>query len=131
MKKRFQSKYLTMILFLGFLAVMYLMNIPPLIYGCKVAASEFVHNGTLSPSHITQAHSNNFWQKESLINLNGGIHRLLGARAINDRYLMDNGQMTYTLEKSSIPTGSCFSFSGILKGALTYTMGMFFSRSAV
>ena len=106
MKKRFQSKYLTMILFLGFLAVMYLMNIPPLIYGCKVAASEFVHNGTLSPSHITQAHSNNFWQKESLINLNGGIHRLLGARAINDRYLMDNGQMTYTLEKYDMSEGA-------------------------
>ena len=106
MKKRFQSKYLTMILFLAFLAVMYLTNIPPLVNGCKAAATEFLQNGTIAPTHITQAHSRNFWQKENLINLNGGLHRLLGARAINDRYLMDNGHMTYTLEKYDMSEGA-------------------------
>ena len=106
MKKRFQSKYLTMILFLAFLAVMYLTNIPPLVNGCKAAATEFLQNGTIAPTHITQAHSRNFWQKERLINLNGGIQRLLGARAINERYLMDNGHMTYTLEKYDMRDGA-------------------------
>jgi len=35
--------------------------------------------------------------KEQLVTLNGGVQKLLGKREVNNRYLLDNGHMTYVI----------------------------------
>ncbi len=92
MKKLFSFRYLTSLAFLLFLLAFFALGLKSFLQeswhalrdGGGPAAAESRYNETLPGRDL--------W-----INLNGGLQRVIGRREVNDRYLMDNGQMTYVI----------------------------------
>ena len=91
MKKLFSLRNLTAVLFLLFLAFFFLLSLKPFLresyYG--------IRGGDTAQA---ESRFNEFLPGKSfLVNLNGGVHKLLGCREVNERYRLDNGQMTYII----------------------------------
>lgn len=97
MKKLLQTKYLTTILFLLLLAVVFLYSFSPFLYGCRVAAWNLLHKHTLDLSVVEEHYHDGFAGKDLFVTVNGGFQRLMGAREINQRYRLENGQTTYVI----------------------------------
>lgn len=92
MKKLFSLRNLTAVLFLLFLAVFFLLSLKPFLRES--------YYGIAGGGDTAQAESrfNEFLPGKSFwVNLNGGVHKLLGSREVNERYRLDNGQMTYII----------------------------------
>lgn len=92
MKKLFSLRNLTALLFLLLLALFFLLSLKPFLRES--------YYGIFGGGGTAQAESrfNEFLPGKSLwIDLNGGVHKLLGSREVNERYLLDNGQMTYII----------------------------------
>lgn len=92
MKKLFSMRNLTALLFLLFLALFFLLSLKPFLRESYFA---IVGSGGTAQA---ESRFNEFLPGKSFwVNLNGGVHKLLGSREVNERYLMDNGQMTYII----------------------------------
>ena len=83
-----------MVIFLFLLLIMFVMNLPSLFYGCRVAAWNLLNKSTFNLYVIEDYHTESFWCKTELITFNGFLNRIMGARKLNGRYKLDNGHMT-------------------------------------
>ena len=102
MKKLFQTKYLTMFLFLGLLTVMFCLGISPVCEGLGNAVNNRQDTGTMDFSTVEGTYNNQFEGKNFFITLNGAYQRLMGARVLNERYKLDNGHLTYLVPESDV-----------------------------
>ena len=98
MKKILKIRYLTALLFLLLLAVVYIFSLKPFFNGCKMAAWNLLHQKTLDLSVVETYYHDSFEGTDLFVTMNGGLHRLIGAREINQRYRLDNGQTTYIID---------------------------------
>lgn len=96
-KQRFLS-YLMTIFFLLFIGVFFLMSLYPLAAGGYRMVRDLLDGVPTGTSVIESVYNERLPAKNLLVTMNGGLQRLLGARSINDRYLLDNGQLTYTID---------------------------------
>ena len=102
MKKIFQTKYLTALLFVLLLAVVYTFSLSPFLKGFRIAAENLLNKHTLDLSAVEQKYHDGFAGTDYFVTLNGGFQRLMGAREINDRYRLDNGQVTYIIGECDV-----------------------------
>ena len=92
MKKLFSFRHLTALCFLLFLALFFLLSLRPFARESYYALR--AGGGTA----LAESRFNDFLPgKDALVTLNGGVQRLLGRREVNQRYRLDNGQMTYII----------------------------------
>lgn len=92
MKKLFSLRNLTALCFLLFLAVFFLLSLRPFLretwYALRAGGD----------TALAESRFNDFLPgKEGWVTLNGGVQRLLGRREVNERYRLENGQMTYII----------------------------------
>ncbi len=92
MKKIFSFRWLTALCFLLFLAAFFVLSLKPFLRESWYALS--VGGSTAQ----AESRFNEFLPgKEQWVTFNGGVQRLLGRREVNERYRLDNGQMTYII----------------------------------
>ena len=99
MKKIFRTKYLTLFCFLALLSVMFWQGIPEVCVGLAHAAKEFTNTGKLDFFIVEEKYNENFKGKYFFITLNGAYQKIMGARVVNERYLLDNGHLTYVIDE--------------------------------
>lgn len=98
MKKKVSVKHLTAILFVIILMVNFLLGLYPFALGTFRMLRGWARGEEVDVSTIEYTFNDSFPTKGLLITANGGIQRLLGARYLNARYLMNNGHMSYTID---------------------------------
>ena len=92
MKKFFSFRNLTAMCFLLFLMVFFALSLKPFLRETYYA----VRGG--GGTALAEEHFNEFLPgKRHWVTLNGGVQKLLGKREVNERYLLDNGQMSYVV----------------------------------
>lgn len=99
MKKIFKPKYTTAICFLILIFGFYFFSIRPVARGGRSFFREFLQNGTVDFSIIETTYQADLPANHFFITLNGGFQRLIGARNVNERYLLENRQLTYVIEE--------------------------------
>ena len=97
MKKRFQTKYLTMFCFLGLLAGLFCQGVSPVYKGFVNVTNNYQTNGQIDFSTVEGTYNSQFKGKNFFITLNGAYQKLMGARVLNKRYKLDNGHLTYII----------------------------------
>lgn len=102
MKQYLSTKNLTALCFLLLLAVMLGMSVRTLYYGAYQTVATWRDNHTLDISGLEYLYNDGLPYKEYLLDLNGGFQRLIGARCVNDRYRLDNGQLTYIIPETEV-----------------------------
>ncbi|MBR5094944.1 MAG: hypothetical protein IK095_07605 [Oscillospiraceae bacterium] len=94
MRGHISWRYLTALCFLLLLAVFFVLSLKPFLRETVIALRA---GGT--PTQAEERIGDFIPGKEALVTLNGGIQRLLGKREVNERYLLDNGHMTYIIRE--------------------------------
>lgn len=102
MKKYLSLKYLTSVLFLAFMGYMLVSSIQPCYYMAYHQLECYRSGEGISPSKIEHEYNDALPSKDLYITLNGGFQRLMGIRHINDRYRLDNGQLTYVIPETDV-----------------------------
>lgn len=102
MKKYFSTKNLTALCFLLLLAVMLLLGVRTLYYGAYQTLATWRDSHTLDISGLEYLYNDGLPYKEYFLDLNGGFQRLIGARCVNERYRLDNGQLTYIIPETEV-----------------------------
>ena len=107
MKKNIIFKNFTTICFLLLIGVFFLLSLLPCATGAYSALKNHLSGKeklTLEVlfSSVESTHEILFPLKNQFITLNGGFQRLIGMRNVNDRYLLDNGQLTYIVPEYDI-----------------------------
>ena len=97
MKKLFQAKNLTMLCFLLLLGLLFQRGVPHVCRGFASAIHQYKLTGTVDFSIVEEEYNQNFSAKYHFINLNGAYQKLMGAKVVNERYLLDNGHLTYVI----------------------------------
>ena len=92
MKRHFSFACLTALCFLLFLLAFFLPSVKPFLRETYYA----LRNGG-DPGMVEENYNEYLPFKEQLVTLNGGVQKLLGKREVNNRYLLDNGHMTYVI----------------------------------
>lgn len=92
MKKFFSLRNLTALCFLLFLLVFFVLSLKPFL-----RESYYALRGGGGTAQAEERFNDFLPGKEQLVTLNGGVQKLLGKREVNQRYLLDNGQMTYII----------------------------------
>ena len=98
MKKMFSIKTLCALVFLLLLALFLALGLRPfggaLLYGARLLGE----GKAPEPEKLEAYFSERLGERMSpFITLNGGVERLLGKRAVNGRYRLDNGKLTYLI----------------------------------
>ncbi len=91
-KNLIKPRYLTTFLFLLFLAIFFLLSLKPFAREAWYAFSA----GAL-PQQVETGYNADLPARTGFITLNGGFQRLIGKREVNERYRLDNGQLTYVI----------------------------------
>lgn len=106
MKKKFLAQNLISIVFvliIGFICVSGLYPFAKRSYNLLV---HYIRSGDSNVSQLTQDIENyyneNFTLNKTFVSLNGGLQRVIGQRHVNDRYLLNNGHMTYTIAEDDV-----------------------------
>ena len=98
MKKFFNIKNLCALVFLLLLALGFLVSFRPLgsmvLRGVRSLGTENVLTPQDAESYFNLRLNETM---TPLITLNGGVERVLGKRAVNERYRLDNGKLTYII----------------------------------
>lgn len=102
MKKYFSTKNLTALCFLLLLAVMLVLGVRTLYYGTYQTFATWRESHVLDISGLEYLYNDGLPYKEYFLDLNGGFQRLLGMRCVNDRYRLDNGQLTYIIPETEV-----------------------------
>ncbi len=98
MKKFFSIKNICALLFLLLLALFLALAAWP--FGSTVlrGARMFAQSGALDTQSLEAYFNDRLGEHMSpFITLNGGVERLLGKRAVNQRYRLDNGKLSYVI----------------------------------
>ena len=90
MKKLFSLRCLTAWCFLLFLALFFLLSLRPFANALRELRGP-------DTAPVEAAYQQNMPRKTDFVTINGGFRRLLGERAVNERYRLDNGQLTYVI----------------------------------
>lgn len=98
MKKQTFLRYLTSICFLVLIGVFFLLSLYPFAAGSYRMLRDMLNGTPTSPAVIESVYNERMPAKNLLVTVNGGLQKLLGTRSINDRVLLDNGQLTYTID---------------------------------
>ena len=104
MKKRFQTKYLTMFCFLGLLAGLFCQGVSPVYEGFVNTANNYQTTRQIDFSTVEETYNGQFKGKNFFITLNGAYQKLMGARVLNERYKLDNGHLTYLVSEEDVQT---------------------------
>ena len=98
MKKLFSLRYLTLWCFVLLLALFF----PPCLRQfCRAARDTLgAEGGGLAA--LEERFDEYFPLQTRFVTLNGGLSRLLGQRAVNERYRLDNGQLTYVIPELDV-----------------------------
>lgn len=111
MKKFFSFRNLTALCFLLVLALCFVLSLKPFL-----RESYYAFLGGGGPA-MAESHFNDYLPaKEPLVTLNGGLQRLLGVREVNERYRLENGQMTYIIPELDM--------SGIARNTVDFAAAM-------
>lgn len=102
MKKIFSFKYLTSVCFLALLGIMLAGSLHPAGQILRGQMESISAGEGFSTSQAEQEYNVALPHKFFYVTLNGGFQRLMGVRYINERYLMDNGHMTYVIPKTDV-----------------------------
>lgn len=102
MKQYLSTKNLTALCFLLLLAVMFLLGLRTCYYGAYQMLATWRESHVLDISGLEDQYNDGLPYKESFLDLNGGFQRLLGIRYINERYRLDNGQLTYVIPQTEV-----------------------------
>lgn len=98
MRKFFSMKNLCALLFLLLLAIGFALGLRPLGSTALRAVRALRGGETLSAREAESYFNTRLGESMSpLITLNGGVERLLGKRAVNERYRLDNGKISYVI----------------------------------
>jgi len=102
MKKKRSIKHLTAIVFLVVVMVNFLLGLYPLALGTFRMVRGLYRGEDVDVSTIEYTFNDRLPAKGTLITLNGGLQRLLGTRHLNERWLLNNGHMTYTMSRYDV-----------------------------
>ena len=102
MKKFLSLKYLTSACFLALLGLMLAGSLRPCYYIAYRQLQNLRSGSGISLSQIEYDYNDSLPGKQLYITLNGGFQRLLGIRHVNDRYRLDNGQLTYVIPQTDV-----------------------------
>ena len=102
MKKIFSYKYLTSLFFLVLLVITLIASC--LQYGKSVIyqVKRLLRGYGFSATELLSDYNYQLPGKSIYITLNGGLQRLTGHRLVNERYLMDNGHLTYVIPETDV-----------------------------
>lgn len=98
MKKQRFLRYLTTITFLLFIGVFFLMSLYPAAAGGYRILRDLLGGVPTGTAVFESVYNERLPAKNLLVTMNGGLQKLLGTRSLNERYLLDNGQLTYTID---------------------------------
>ena len=79
------------------LGIFFLLGIKGFAGGCLNEARSFAAGKGLSIERLESYYNERVPLKNALITLNGGFRRVLGQREVNERYRLENGQLTYVI----------------------------------
>ena len=97
MKKLLSLRYLTLWCFVLLLGLLFIPNLHPFA-GETLQELRFALAGEpTSIANIETDYNARLPGRTRFVTLNGGFRRLLGERAVNERYKLDNGQLTYVI----------------------------------
>lgn len=102
MKKFLSLKYLTSISFVALLMSVLAYSTRPLFYIAYHQLENVRAGSGISLSQIEFEYNDSFPGNTFYITLNGAYQRLLGLRHVNERYLMDNGHLTYIIPEMDV-----------------------------
>ena len=102
MKKILSLKYLTSACFLAVLLTMLACSWRPCYYIAYEQLQNLRSGEGISISQIEEAYNDAIPWKTSYITFNGGFQRLMGLRHVNERYLLDNGHLTYVISETDV-----------------------------
>lgn len=100
--KKVTAKHFTTVLFLLFLGVNFLLGLYPFALGSYRMLRDMALGEGLRVETVEYTFNDSFPAKPFLVNLNGGLQRLLGVRSLNERVLLDNGHLTYTIGREDV-----------------------------
>ena len=117
MRKFFTIQNLCTLLFLLLLAIGFGLGLRPL-GSTALRAVRSLRDGEATSTREAESYFNSRLSEtmSPLITLNGGVERLLGKRAVNQRYRLDNGKISYVipeLDVSGIAEKCPFDFYGV------------------
>jgi len=97
MKKLFSTRYLTLWCFVLLLGLLLLPNLHPFA-GESLRQLRYALAGEgFSLAGVEEGYNARLPGRTAFVTLNGGFRRLLGERAVNERYKLTNGQLTYVI----------------------------------
>lgn len=102
MKKFLSLKYLTSACFVGLLALMLAGSLRPCYYTAYQTLQDIRNGQGFSIDRITYLYNDSLPWKSTYITANGAFQRLMGLRNVNDRYRLDNGQLTYVIPEMDV-----------------------------
>lgn len=94
MRKIINRQYLTTTCFLLFILLFFLLGLQSVVSGSLAAIRGFDWHKGFDSTLVEIYFDDRFPFKYSLITLNGGVQRLLGRRAVNERVRLDNGYLS-------------------------------------
>ena len=98
----FLKKNLTTVCFLLLIGVFFSQSLKPFAEGTQHFFQDLQKGETVDFSRVDTYYNDNLPFKNELVTLNGGWQRLLGRRSVNDRYKLDNGQLTYVTPEADV-----------------------------
>ncbi len=97
MKKIFSIQYITLWCFVLFLGCLFLPNLHPFVGEMLQELRSAAEGEEANIARIEENYNARLPGRTLFVTINGGFCRLLGQRALNERYKLDNGQLTYVI----------------------------------
>lgn len=97
MKKSVRFRHLTALVFLAFVGMFFLLSLRPFL-----RESYYALRSGHGPNRIEERYGECLPGRTGWITLNGGLQRLLGRREVNERYRLDNGQLSYVIPPEDV-----------------------------
>lgn len=102
MKKFLSLKYLTSVCFLILLGSMLVYTARPSFYMAYHQLDNIRSGSGFSKTQAEYEFDDSLPGKTFYITLNGAFQRLMGVRHVNERYLLDNGHLTYVVSQMDV-----------------------------
>ena len=97
MKKLFSVRFLTLWCFVLLLGLLLVPSLHPFAGETLRQVRKSLAGEGFSIPEIEEGYNGRLPGREAFVTLNGGFRRLLGERAVNERYKLSNGQLTYVI----------------------------------
>ena len=96
-KKKQKSFIPEIVSFLLLLGIFFMLGIKGFAGGCLNEARSIASGKGISIERLERYYNERVPLKNALITLNGGFRKVIGQREVNERYRLDNGQLTYVI----------------------------------